>query len=120
MSHSTFYDWSIKDSDFAAAVEESREMHIESLEREVDRRAVEGVRRLKFHQGKPVIDPETGKPYYEHVYSDLLLIFRLKALKPEMYRERHEVSLSDVELNREIEKLMAELQGKAAANGRAN
>jgi len=48
----------------------------------------EGVRRLKFHQGKPVIDPETGKPYYEHVYSDLLLIFRLKAPFNETSRRR--------------------------------
>ena len=86
---------------------------------EVDRCAIEGVRREKFHQGKPVIDPETGKPDYEHVYGDVLLIFRLKALRPEMYRERYEVKQSDADLNRNIEKLLAGRREKALANKKA-
>ena len=71
------------------------------------RRPASGGARHKFHQGKPVIDAETGEPDYEHVYSDVLLVFRLKALRREMYRERYEVKKSDAELNRENEELLA-------------
>ncbi len=37
----------------------------------------------------------------------------LKALKPEMYRERHEVTMSDAKLNEEIQRLIDELGGNA-------
>ena len=60
------------------------------LEEEARRRAVEGLVRYKFHQGAPVLHPETHEPYYELEYSDTLLIFLLKAHRPEMFRERYE------------------------------
>ena len=38
-------------------------------------------------KGEPIIDPRTGEQYYEHVHSDLLAIFMLKAAKPGKYRD---------------------------------
>ena len=125
IAHSTYYEWLKNDPVFVDAVEDAREFHIEGLEIAADRRASEGIRRYKFYQGKPILHPETGKPYYEHIYSDVLLIFLLKALKPEMYREGYEVKQSDEEINRDIEAAIASLKAtwereRASANGREN
>ena len=125
IAHSTYYEWVKNDPVFVDAVEDAREVHIESLEIEANRRAVEGIRRYKFHHGQPIIHPETGKPYYEHAYSDNLLMFRLKALKPATYRDGYEVKQSDEEINRDIEAAIASLKAKwererASANGREN
>jgi hypothetical protein len=49
---------------------------------------------LKFYKGKPIIDPETKKPYFEHEYSDNLLMFLLKAAKPDKYKDRFSSELS--------------------------
>ncbi len=72
---------------YEAALEEATQL----LEREALRRASEGIRRLKFHQGKPimVLNPDTGKEeyYVEHEYSDTLLMFLLKSRRPDVYRE---------------------------------
>ena len=61
---SHFY-WMKTDPHYAAAFEEAREMAAQHLEDEAVRRAMGG--------------------------SDTLLIFLLKAFKPEVYKERHEV-----------------------------
>ncbi len=87
--------------DYPARFAVAHQTYIESLEMEVDRRAVKGIERLKFYQGElikiPIYDAD-GKPilgddgqpvlvpYVEHLYSDNLLMFRLKKLRPE-YRE---------------------------------
>jgi hypothetical protein len=113
VSHGAYYGWLKDDPQFAEAVRYAKEEFTERLEREADRRAVEGVPRLKFHNGKPVIDPRTGKHYVEREYSDTLLIFRLKALRPEVYRERREVTLSRSEREAKIEAL---LMKRAAAS----
>jgi uncharacterized protein YbjQ (UPF0145 family) len=60
-------EW-MQDEKYAQAFREAHEQAIEELEAEADRRAKKG--------------------------SDLLLIFRLKALRPEMYRERYESKVS--------------------------
>ena len=82
--------------EFARAYEEAiaagRAALLARLEREADRRAAEGVPRLKFDKhGRPLIDPRTGEPYVELEYSDQLLMFRLKRLDPEGYRENSRV-----------------------------
>jgi len=105
--HTTLSDWKGKDPDFAAEVEFADRKYVERLEAECDRRAVEGVRRLKFNKaGFPFTDPDTGEAYEERHYSDNLLMFRLKAKAPEKYRERHEVKMSDAKLNAEIQRLL--------------
>lgn len=77
-----------KDSpEFAARWDDAREAAMDRLEAEADRRAVEGVRKRKFH-------PKTGQQYIEREYSDTLLIFLLKGGRPEKYRERFEHNVS--------------------------
>jgi hypothetical protein len=80
----TFYLWRRADPDFAAAAEAAVARYVESLEQEADRRAVEGVPRGIYYKGQLVAT--------EREYSDSLLMFRLKALAPERYRERQEVT----------------------------
>jgi hypothetical protein len=83
----THYRW-LRDADYKAAYEDARERAADALEGEARRRAIEGVKRLRFGRGgEPLIDPETGQPYAEREYSDTLLIFLLKGIRPEKYRD---------------------------------
>ena len=93
------YEW-LEQPDYAAAFRKAEQQAADNLEKEAIRRAVEGVRRIKFgRNGQPLINPETGEPYAEHEYSDTLLIFLLKGLRPDKYREnvRQEISGPDGE-----------------------
>ena len=81
------YKW-LDEADYRKQFDDAQEEAADRLEEEARRRAVEGVRRLKFHSGEAVLDPETGKPYVEHEYSDALLIFLLKGLRPEKFAQR--------------------------------
>lgn len=107
---------------YRAAFAEAKDEAADRLEAEARRRAVEGVTRTKqiyFHNGQEVDRIE------ETVYSDALLIFLLKGVRPETYRERSEVQHTgrgggpieiEAKLDHEIKQLMAEL---AAASERA-
>ncbi|MFA5383984.1 MAG: hypothetical protein WC364_04870 [Eubacteriales bacterium] len=120
------YTW-LKDPAYAQAFAEAEEIAIETLEVEARRRAIEGLKRKKFNKnGLPVMDPETKEQYFEHEYSDTLLIFLLKAARPEKYKDRisqeiggpgggpvevhHKYDkLSDEELDRLIEEKVCEI-----------
>lgn len=80
---STHYGWLDTDAEYAAAFADAREGAADRLEREAVRRARDGVAEPVFHKGEVV----------GHVqrYSDTLLIFLLKGLRPEKYRERYDV-----------------------------
>lgn len=80
------YEWRAEDSDYARAWLDAEDRYAEKLEREADRRAVEGVEEPLTYQGEVF-----GKV---RKYSDNLLMFRLKALKPDKYRERREDRLT--------------------------
>jgi hypothetical protein len=67
------------DAAFAEAWDDAVSTYVEALEAEADRRAVEGVVKPVFYLGE-----QCGEV---RQYSDTLLIFRLKALRPEMYRD---------------------------------
>jgi len=56
----------------------------DEVEAEIRRRGIKGVDEPVFYQGEVC--------GYVRKFSDLLLIFRAKALMPEKYRERHEVT----------------------------
>lgn len=74
------------DATFAEAWDNARAEYAEEvLEVEADRRAIEGVHHRTYFDkdGKPIGE--------ERRYSDTLLIFRLKALKPQEYKERYEI-----------------------------
>lgn len=63
------------------------------FEAEAHRRAFQGVKRPVLHNGQQVVikNPETGEdePLYEWSFSDTMMIFMLKAMFPEKYRERY-------------------------------
>lgn len=92
-SRTTFYDWLKTDVAFKASFEEIKRVYIERMEREADRRAIEGVNKPVFYKGKLVTDKD-GNPVTIKEYSDTLLIFRLKALAPEKYREKSSIELT--------------------------
>lgn len=91
ISRRTHYNWLEKEDpdgklsaqavSYKAAFEEAREIAEENLLSEARRRAVEGVEEPVYYQGKIC--------GMKKRYSDSLLIFLLKALKPEKYRDHH-------------------------------
>jgi len=104
--------WKEEDPEFREACELAKQLYIERLEKEVDRRAFEGQRRLKFDKNGLVQRDENGDVYEEWNFDSNLAMFRLKRLDPG-YRERHEVTMSDAKLNEEIQRLLDELGGNA-------
>jgi len=81
ISRQSTENWRREDPDFAEAVKHALDDAVEVMEREAFRRAAGGT-------GKPI----TGAGQREVIrdYSDVLLIFLLKANRPEKYRERYE------------------------------
>jgi hypothetical protein len=104
----TAYQWRSDDTDFAAAWDEALDEAADRMEREAFRRAVEGTNEPVYHQGQ-----EVGAV---RKYSDTLLIFLLKAARPEKYRERTETRHTgltpDEAKNLPDEELAAKLKAK--------
>lgn len=65
-----------------------------TLEAAVLRRALEGVPRKLYHNGKPVVDPGTGLQAVEVDYNAARELALLKRFLPEEYRERVDNRLS--------------------------
>ena len=104
VERTTHYLW-MADPEYAKRFDDATEQAADMLEQEAHRRSRDGLLRMKFHQGQPIIDPRTlpsgdlfdpryplGKPYFEHEYSDTLLIFLLKGLRPEKFRENLDIT----------------------------
>ena len=94
VGRSSHYRWLETDAAYEEAFELAKEDAADILEAEAKRRAIEGVLEpVGFYKGEPG----------GHVrrYSDTLLIFLLKGLRPEVYRERVEVRglLANLDLN---------------------
>jgi len=130
IDRSTAYRLRESDEIFAAAWEEAIGEAADLLEAEARRRAIEGLRRVKFDRGRPIMVPVVGDdglvvkdvdgnpklvPYVEHEYSDTLLIFLLKAALPGKYREttrninvnltpEQAAEMSDEELDAELKR----------------
>ncbi len=85
--------WRENDTSFDARCEQAREAYADTLEREADRRAVQGVEREVFHRGE-IIGTKVE-------YSDPLLMFRLKALRPGVYRENNKIEINSVNVTGE-------------------
>lgn len=95
----TIYNHRNKDPDFAALLVEAVKLGTQYMEDEARRRAIEGVRKVRsqYYLGEKVGEDVTRE------YSDLLLIFLLKARDPEKYRERQDVHhTGDVTVRRYI------------------
>jgi hypothetical protein len=89
VGRTTVYEARERDEKFAKAWDDIESATTDEMEREAYRRGVEGVDKPVFQKGECV----------GHVreFSDTLLIFMLKARKPEKYREttRHELTGKD-------------------------
>ena len=79
-SRARVYRWRVKDAAFAARWDVAVAMGVDILEAEADRRARDGVDVAVLRRGRKVGTRRR--------YSDGLLLARLKALRPERYRER--------------------------------
>lgn len=85
----TYYLWVDSDQAFVEALKVADEMFNDKIEAEIDRRAIEGIKKGVYYKGELV--------HTELEYSDTLLIFRAKARMPEKYKERSETNIrSDV------------------------
>lgn len=85
------YDWRHDDPVFAAEWEAAVDEAADRMEREALRRAVEGVEKPVFGSlGQGLGSGEVGRV---REYSDTLLIFLLKAARPDKYRERQDVKV---------------------------
>jgi hypothetical protein len=83
----TAYDWKKENEDFAKRWDDAAEAGTDLLEDEAVRRAVEGVPRPVFYQGKVVGAVQE--------YSDELLIRMLKARRKAKYSDRVESAVSN-------------------------
>lgn len=80
------YRWKA-DPAFIVEFEESLSLGIDAIEDEATRRAFEGVKKPVFQQGRRV--------GYVQEYSDTLMIFLLKGRRPEIFKDRHELTGKD-------------------------
>ena len=113
IGHTAVYERREKDPVFAQAWAEALEQGTQVLEEEARRRALVGVTEPVFYKGE--VCGEVQK------YSDTLLIFMLKARRPEVYRERFDVSgnvkhehITIDAIDAEIARLSAEHKERAA------
>ncbi len=105
VARASHYRW-LEDPAYCEAFEVAREDATDLLEEEAYRRAVVGVEKpVGWYKGKP------GGTVRE--YSDTLLMFLLKGLKPEKYRERMEVrgSLASLDVSRLPDEALSRIIG---------
>ena len=76
----THHQWLQAQPEYAEAFALAREAAADLLEAEAVRRALEGVEQPVFYQGKPCGAVRR--------YSDTLMMFLLKAMRPERFRDR--------------------------------
>jgi len=76
----TAYDHRNRDEEFRAAWESALDQAVDALEAEARRRALDGTRKPVFYRGK--------RAGFVREYSDTLMIFLLKAHRPNKFRER--------------------------------
>ena len=104
VGRTTHYEWLERSPEYRRAFEAAKEDAADNLEAEVYRRAVKGVRKpVGWYMGK------AGG--YVREFSDVLLIFYLKALRPEKYRERVDLraTLAHVDLSQLPDHLLARI-----------
>jgi hypothetical protein len=83
IGHQTAYDYREQSPEFAALWDEAINKAADRMEAEAIRRGRDGVRKPVYQGGECV--------GYVQEYSDTLLIFMLKAVRPERFRERTEM-----------------------------
>lgn len=90
LSRTTLKVWRAEDEEFRLAWDEAAEGAVQSLEYEAIRRAKHGTKEIRpiYHDGA-LIGTEV-----KTTYSDTLLIFLLKALRPDVYRDNYRIEHS--------------------------
>lgn len=104
VGRTTHYEWLERIPGYREAYDAAKEDAADNLEAEVYRRAVKGVRKpVGWYMGK------AGG--YVREYSDVLLIFYLKGLRPEKFRERVDIrgTLAHVDLSQLSDALLARI-----------
>ena len=94
VDRSTVYRWREESPVFAAAWDDAIDEATDALEAEARRRAIEGDGEYVVSMGQLVKDPKTGKYLTTRKRSDGLMTLRLKAHRPEKFRERYDVQQS--------------------------
>ena len=79
VARSEHYRW-IRNKRYAARFREAEEHAIQALETEARRRAMVGIEKPIFYKGQAIA--------HIHSFSDGLLMFLLKAKRPDIYRDR--------------------------------
>ena len=104
VGRSSHYEWMEGNPAYRAAFEAAKEDAADSLEAEVYRRAVKGVR-------KPAGWYRGVAGGYVREYSDVLLMFYLKGLRPEKFRERIDLrgSLAHIDLSQLPDDMLARI-----------
>lgn len=121
VGRSTVYERRDSDAGFRDLMAEAAQDAADALELEARRRALFGVEepvvgRVGGRDGDDEwlldpTDPEGERRLVIRRYSDSLLMFLLKANRPEKYRERHEVRhITEDAIDAEIRRLSAELE----------
>jgi hypothetical protein len=118
----THYNWLKTDPSYAKEFERAKLMAADAQEEEAWRRVLEGTQREVLYKRKPVM--VNGEVYFETTYSDRMLIFLLKSLRPEKYRERSQAladwdgdvtKLTDAQLAKMEQGLVEQARKEAAA-----
>jgi AcrR family transcriptional regulator len=94
MGRSNVYQYRRSDETFAALWDQALDVAADVLEDEARRRAYEGVNEPVFHKGEKVGTVRK--------YSDTLLMFLLKGIRPQKWRESR-ATIPPAELNKMIE-----------------
>jgi hypothetical protein len=89
VSRQHLYVWRATDPHFATDWDAALDTYRDSMEAEAGRRGILGVVKPVFYKGEQVAEVKE--------YSDTLLIFRLKAERPEKYREIQERRHADAD-----------------------
>ena len=114
VTHQAVAKWR-KNEKFEALFQEAAEAAIQVLEAEAFRRSHDGVLEPVFYHGV--------KCGAVRRYSDTLLIFLLKARRPKVYRERHEITGADggplevIDARESLERKLARLAATGTAAG---
>jgi len=92
IARQTAYNWQEHDPQFALAFNIAGEQATERLEKEAWRRATEGTpyTRTSYWHGEPVGTDSKIE------YSDQLMMLLLRARKPDIYREKVDVNVSQI------------------------
>lgn len=109
VAHAMHYEW-MKDPAYAAAFAEAEKEAIDHLEQELYNRVYDGTPEAVIYQGEVCYEKDskgklTNKPLTIHRKNDTLLIFALKAKRPELYRDnwKGEIALTgDVQVNHRL------------------